>query len=189
LPASSERVTLVIAGRAAPGAIVELLRKSERHDQAVAGPSGQFVMIPPRLPPGDYELTLRSRLPDGTLATSKQGVAIALGEVASNAGAVQSQAQVRLNVPETTVANQFWQDHLGRSSQARQLSQPPLHIAKRQDVGVSQLLHAAAAPLSDGGSSSATVGPKIATTVVSPGDSLWRISRAKYGVGTRYAVG
>jgi nucleoid-associated protein YgaU len=34
----------------------------------------------------------------------------------------------------------------------------------------------------------ATVGPKIATTVVSPGDRLWRISRATYGAGTRYAV-
>ena len=51
----------VIAGRAAPGAIVELLRNGERHDQAVADQSGQFVMVPPRLPPGDYELTLRSR--------------------------------------------------------------------------------------------------------------------------------
>src|SRR5258708_2953091 len=32
------------------------------------------------------------------------------------------------------------------------------------------------------------VEPKITTTVVSRGDSLWRISRVTYGVGTRYAV-
>src|SRR5258708_38582099 len=31
------------------------------------------------------------------------------------------------------------------------------------------------------------VEPKITTTVVSHGDSLWRISRVAYGVGTRYA--
>jgi len=37
----------VIAGRAAPGAIVELF--GERHDRAVADQSGQFVMVPPRL--------------------------------------------------------------------------------------------------------------------------------------------
>jgi nucleoid-associated protein YgaU len=28
----------------------------------------------------------------------------------------------------------------------------------------------------------------IATTIVSRGDSLWRISRATYGAGMRYAV-
>jgi hypothetical protein len=40
----------VIAGSAAPGAVVELLRNGERHDQAVADQSGNFVMVPPRLP-------------------------------------------------------------------------------------------------------------------------------------------
>jgi nucleoid-associated protein YgaU len=178
----------VIAGRAGPGAIVELLRNGERHDRVVADQSGQFVMVPPRLPPGDYELTLRSRQPDGKQATSKQSVVVALAEVESNSGAVRSRAEVPFNVPETVGANRSVLDQAGRSSQARQLSQPPLHIVKRQDVAVSQLLYATAAPLSDGGSSSAVVGPKIATTVVSRGDSLWRISRVTYGAGTRYAV-
>jgi nucleoid-associated protein YgaU len=36
-------------------------------------------------------------------------------------------------------------------------------------------------------SPSAVVVPKIATTTVSRGDSLWRISRLTYGAGTRYA--
>jgi hypothetical protein len=49
----------VIAGRAAPGATVELLRNGELHNRAVADRSGQFVMVPPRLPPGTYDLTLR----------------------------------------------------------------------------------------------------------------------------------
>jgi hypothetical protein len=68
----------VIAGRAAPGASVELLRGGELHDRVVTDQSGQFVMVPPRLPPGDYELTLRSRQPDGKQATSKQRVVVAL---------------------------------------------------------------------------------------------------------------
>ena len=55
----------VIAGRAAPGATVELLRDGEVHDRAVADKSGQFVIVPPKLPPGTYDLTLRSRAPDG----------------------------------------------------------------------------------------------------------------------------
>jgi nucleoid-associated protein YgaU len=179
----------VIAGRAAPGAIVELLRNGGRLDEAAADRSGQFVMVPPRLPPGDYELTLRSRLPDGTVATSKQGVMVALAETESSSGVNRSRAEVPLNVPETAATNRLSLDRAARSSQARLLSQPPLHIAKRQDVAVSELPRAtAAARLSDGGSSSPVVEPKITTTVVSRGDSLWRISRVTYGVGTRYAI-
>src|SRR5207247_7627596 len=68
----------VIAGRAVPGATVELLRNGELHDRAVADQSGQFVIVPPRLPSGTYDLTLRSRQPDGKQTTSKQNVAVAL---------------------------------------------------------------------------------------------------------------
>jgi nucleoid-associated protein YgaU len=148
----------VIAGRAAPGAIVELLRNGERQDRAVADPSGQFVMVPPRLPPGSYELTLMSKLPDGTLATSKQGVVVAVDEGKSSSGGLQSHVEVPFNVTETTATNR-------------------------------QLPHTTAASvLPDEGPLSAVVGPKIATTVVSRGDSLWRISHAIYGAGMRYAV-
>jgi len=68
----------VIAGTAAPGASLELLRNGEVHDRTVADRSGQFVMVPPQLPPGDYELTLRSTQPDGKQATSQQSVAVSL---------------------------------------------------------------------------------------------------------------
>jgi LysM domain-containing protein len=68
----------VIAGRATPGASVELLRNGKVHDRAVADASGQFAMVPPRLPPGDSELTLRSRRPDGMPAISKDSVVVAL---------------------------------------------------------------------------------------------------------------
>jgi nucleoid-associated protein YgaU len=179
----------VIAGRAAPGAIVELLRNGERHDRAVADQSGQFVMVPPRLPLGDYELTLRSRHPDGKQATSKQSVVVALAGVESSSGAVRSRAEVPFNVPETVRANRSMLDQAVGSSQAYQPSQPPLQNTKRQDIAISQLPHATAAtPLSDGSSPSIVVVPKLATTVVSPGDSLWRISHVTYGAGMRYAV-
>lgn len=115
-------------------------------------------MVPPRLPSGNYELTLRSKLPDGTFATSKQGVVVAVEEVKSSPGGLQSHAEVPFNVTETTGTNR-------------------------------QLRHTtAASPLPDGGPLSAVAGPKIATTIVSRGDSLWRISRVIYGAGTRYAV-
>ena len=170
----------VIAGRAAPGAIVELLRNGEFHDRAVADQSGQFVMVPPRLPPGEYELTLNSRQPDGRRATSKHSVAVALTEVEST-GAVRSRAEAPSNVPETVEANRSVPDQAIGTSQG----QP----SQRRDIAVLQQPHATAAtPLSDGSSPSGVVVPKIATTVVSRGDSLWRISRVAYGAGIRYAI-
>jgi hypothetical protein len=85
----------VVAGRAAPGAIVDLLLNGDRRYQAVADQSGQFVMIPPQFSPGDYELTLRARQPDGTQASSKQSVMVVVNEIGSGAtGVVQSQLKV-----------------------------------------------------------------------------------------------
>jgi len=52
-----------------------------------------------------------------------------------------------------------------------------------------QLAAAGTAVVPDSGSPSSTVVvPKITTTTVSRGDSLWRLSQASYGAGTRYAV-
>jgi len=155
----------VIAGTAAPGATVELLRGGEPYDRAVADGSGQFVMVPPRLPPGDYDLTLRSGEPGGTRAISKQSVAVALGDFKPSFGADRSRAE------ETVAPN-------------RSVAQ----TAGLQEIALSQLSRATAAALSDGDSSSAGVVPKTASTVVSRGDSLWRISRAAYGAGLRYAI-
>lgn len=68
----------VIAGRARPGATVELLRDGQVHDRAVADPAGEFVLVPPPLPPGNYDLTLRATRPDGQPVTSRESVAVAL---------------------------------------------------------------------------------------------------------------
>jgi LysM repeat protein len=149
----------VIAGRAAPGAVVELLLNGQPHHQEVADQSGLFVMVPARLPPGDYELTLRSTQPDGKQATSKQGVAVALHEVEPSSGALRSATEQQTVEATGSVSNQA--------------------------TGASQ---ASAAPLASEGSPSAGATPKAATKVVSRGDSLWRISRVTYGDGKRYAV-
>jgi nucleoid-associated protein YgaU len=141
----------VIAGRAAPGAVVELLRGGELYDRAVADDAGQFVMVPPRLPSGNYELTLRSRQPDGTQVTSKEKVVVAAGDIEPSSGPYRSRVEDRV-------------------------------AAK-----VSKLPNATAVTQSEGNSSSASVVPKTTHTIVS-GDSLWRISRAAYGAGQRYAV-
>jgi len=263
----------VIAGRMTPGATVDLLRNGELHDRAVADQSGQFAMVPPRLPPGTYELTLRSKKPDGKQATSKQSVAVALepspndrpvvalitpdkpsvmpsqpaapkpmagavvveavesepggklhvsgrarpsaavrlylndsfvasvttgadgrfavtikegvapgnyrvrlDEMESNSGAVRARAEVPFNVPDSAVTASV-------PAQATASKRPDTSAPQQP-----QLAAAAATVLPDGGSPSAVVVPKVATTTVSRGDSLWRISRLSYGAGTRYAV-
>jgi nucleoid-associated protein YgaU len=263
----------VIAGRAAPGATVELLRNGELHVSAIADQSGHFAMVPPRLPPGTYDLTLRSKQPDGKQATSKQSVAVVLepspnnrpivavmtpdkpsvvlpklaapkpitgtvvveaveiepggkfhvtgraspgatvrlylndsfvasvtagaderfsvtinkgvspgsyrvrlDEVESNSGAVHARAEVPFNVPDTVVT---------AFAPAQATS------SKGPDIAASQLPQPATAmstALTEGGAPSAVVVPKITTTTVSRGDSLWRISRLTYGAGTRYVA-
>jgi nucleoid-associated protein YgaU len=261
----------VIAGRATPGATVELLRNGELHDRAVADQSGQFAMVPPRLPPGTYDLTLRSRQPDGKQATSKQSVAVALepspndrplvalmtpdkptvmpsqpaaakpmagalvveavesepGGKLHMSGRARPGAAVRLYLNDSFVASvtasadgrfavtinegiapgsyRVRLDEVESNSGVRARAEVPFNVpdtaviasvpaqataSKRPDIAAAQqpqLATAAATVLPDGGSPSAVVVPKIATTTVSRGDSLWRISRLTYGAGTRYA--
>jgi len=275
----------VIAGRAVPGARVELLRNGELHDRGVADKSGQFVMVPPRLPPGDYELTLRSTLPDGRNTTSRESVVVALqpnlkdqpvvalmtpdkpgvvlskpvvpntvggqvavdmveteptgklyvsgrsppgaavrlylndsyrasttaaadgrfaftvkegvrpggyrvrlDEVESGSGAIRSRAEVPFNMPETVAAIGAGSNRSGEDAKALQPSRNPPRVAKPQDMARAAESQATAAVAADAASPSAVVVPKVTTTVVSRGDSLWRLSRAAYGTGERYSV-
>jgi nucleoid-associated protein YgaU len=172
----------LIAGRAAPGASVELLRDGELHDRVVADQSGQFVMVPPRLAPGDHELTLRSRQPNGEQTTSKQSVVVVT---------LQSNLEVRSVVPvmRPDKANVVLSKLVAPTSIGSPVVEEMVEVAKQQDIAGSGEPHAAAVTaVSEGGSPSVVAVPKITSTVVSRGDSLWRISRASYGTGRRYAV-
>jgi nucleoid-associated protein YgaU len=260
----------VIAGRAAPGATVELLRNGEVHDRAVADQSGQFVIVPPRLPSGTYDLTLRSRQPDGKQTTSKQNVTVALEPQATDrpvvalitpnkptimlsqpeaakpaAGAVvvaaveiepggkfhvsgqaRPGAALRLYLNDSFITSvtaaadgrfavtinegvapgsyRVRVDEASSSGSVRARAEVPFSVpdtmvtasvpaqataSRRSDSAAPQLAAAGAVVLPDGGSPSSTVVvPKITTTTVSRGDSLWRLSQLSYGAGTRYAV-
>ena len=168
-----EGADAVIAGRAAPGAIVDLLRGDERLDRAVADASGQFVMAPSHLPDGSYELTLNTRLPDGTVTSSKQGVKVTVNDVGASSRAAQSRAEY---IPES-------------SSQTRPPLQPRSWDAKPQESVALKSVHASpGGSASEEGVSSPAVPPRNLTKVISRGDSLWRISRITYGDGTRYAI-
>jgi len=98
---------------------------------------------------------------------------VRLGEVPSNSGAVRGRAEVPLNVPDTVVT----------------ASAPVQSPASKRPNGVAAQPPQLAATAPPGAPSpAAVVVPKITTTTVSRGDSLWRISSLSYGAGKRYAV-
>lgn len=66
----------VIAGRAAPNTTVELLRDSVPIARALVDPSGQFAIVPPALPAGSSEITLRVAGADGQVRLSRDSVAV-----------------------------------------------------------------------------------------------------------------
>ena len=258
----------VIAGRAAPGATVELLRNGEVHDRAVADKSGQFVIVPPKLPPGTYDLTLRSKAAGrhgGHVQTARDGGAgaeidraagrgaghaeqthrraVATGCAKTGAGAVVVEtveiepggkfhvsgqarpgAALRLYLNDSFVTSvtagadgrfavtinegvapgsyRVRVDEASSSGTVRARAEVPFTApettasvsaqataSKRPDSAGPQLAAAGATVLPDSGSPPSTVVvPKIATTTVSRGDSLWRLSQVTYGAGMRYAV-
>jgi nucleoid-associated protein YgaU len=258
----------VVAGRAAPGSSVELLRDGQLHHSVLADESGHFVMVPPRLPPGNYALALRSRQSDGQLAMSKQSVVVSLepnlsdrpvvalmtpdkpsllvsqpSPTARTAGAVavdtveteaggklhvsghaQPGAAIRLYLNDSFVASvtagadgrfavtinkgvtrggyRVRLDEVDpNSGSVRARAEVPFNVpevvaasAKAQSTasqnipGAAQVTAAVASVEPEEDSLSAVVVPKITTTTVASGDSLWRISRLSYGLGKRYAV-
>lgn len=66
----------VVAGRAAPGASVELVLNGVRQSRVVADPSGLFALVPEPLPVGSHELSLQVTNGDGTRIRSQQSVTV-----------------------------------------------------------------------------------------------------------------
>lgn len=160
----------VIAGRATPGATVELLRNGEVHDRAIADQSGQFALVPPKLPPGNYELTLRAKRLDGKQTTSTQSVTVVLESKANEhpvVAVITPNTATTGSVPLPATAP--------KPSEALPASAPRLAA-----------VNGALLPAKD--SPASLVGPRITTATVSRGDSLWRISQRALGGGPRYSI-
>jgi LysM repeat protein len=157
----------VIAGRASPGANVELLRDGDVHSRIRADASGEFVMVPPRLPMGTYHLSLRSKQPDGTELSSGQTVIVSLAprleEVETSSAGVLARTEAPLNVPVPRAA--------------MKAATPP---------GQTEVAPVRTMSAEQGAALSNVVASKLATATVARGDSLWRISRNNYGVGEKY---
>ncbi|MGX7704168.1 LysM peptidoglycan-binding domain-containing protein [Methylobacterium sp. Gmos1] len=66
----------VLAGRGRPGAEVEVLRDGQPFARTKADEAGNFALVPPALPPGSHEITLRSTAPDGATAAGKASAVV-----------------------------------------------------------------------------------------------------------------
>ena len=146
------------SGRARPGGTVRLYLNEAFIASATAAADGRFAF------------TINEGISPGNYR-------VRLDEVDPKSGAVHARAEVPFNV----TAN----DITGSSATARAAAaKPPVIAAVEQP----QLAAAGTKVLSDEGSPTVVVVPKILTTKVSRGDSLWRISQLNYGLGTRYAT-
>lgn len=193
----------VIAGRATPGARVELLRDGKPLDAVVADASGQFVMTPPQLPAGSYELTLRARAADGTVTESGRTMPVTIAEAAppparptlvakQDARQETKQTEKPDDKPDVVAALPSASPRLA-SLPDRQAARPKLIGApKPKNLEPKTLAHAPAATAI----ASASPADVLATApaeaggsrVIARGDSLWALSRLAYGDGARYGA-
>lgn len=185
----------VIAGRAAPGARVELLRDGKPLDAVVADASGQFVMTPPQLPAGSYELTLRAKAPDGTVTESGRTMPVTIAEAPPRpVPAAKQEARLETKQAEKPDDKQDVVAALPSatprlaSGSDRPAARPRLSGAPKPRA----LAHAPA-PTTVASASPADVlipAPADAggSRIIAKGDSLWALSRLAYGDGARYAV-
>lgn len=176
----------VIAGRATPGAKVELLRDGKPLDTVVADASGQFVMMPPQLPAGSYELTLRAKSPDGTVTQSGRSMPVVIAEAAPPPARPAPVAR-----QETKQESEEKSDVVASVSD-RPAARPRLMGATKPRGASGVIARAPAATTVASASPAEIVGGAPAEAggnrVISRGDSLWALSRLAYGDGARFAV-
>ena len=182
----------VIAGQATPGAKVELLRDGQPLDTVVADASGQFVMTPPKLPAGSYELTLRAKAPDGTVTQSGRTMPVTIAEAAPPPARVAAPAVRQETKPDDK------SDIVASLPSPRLASAPERPAARPRTMGAAKPRLMATAPAASAGATVASASPSDVfngaaadaggSRVISRGDSLWTLSRLAYGDGARYAV-
>ncbi|WP_431205616.1 LysM peptidoglycan-binding domain-containing protein [Bradyrhizobium betae] len=184
----------VIAGVAVPGARVELLRDGQPLDAVVADASGQFVMTPPKLPAGSYELTLRAKAPDGTVTQSARTMPVTVAELAPpparQAPAARPEAkQAEKPDEKSDIVAALAAPRLSTASE-KSAARPRLTGAPKPRL----MAHAPAAPAATTVVSASTADvfntapAGTGSRVITRGDSLWTLSRLAYGDGARYAV-
>jgi nucleoid-associated protein YgaU len=182
----------VIAGRAAPGARVELLRDGKPIDSVVADASGQFVMTPSQLPAGSYDLTLRARAPDGTVTESGRTMPVTIAAAAPPPARTPPVAKQETRPAEKPDDRSDVVAALPSAS-PRLASAPEKQAARPKLTGAPKpkaFAHAANAIASASPAEALTAAPAEAggSRIIARGDSLWALSRLAYGDGSRYGL-
>ncbi|TQF33637.1 LysM peptidoglycan-binding domain-containing protein [Bradyrhizobium sp. UNPA324] len=181
----------VIAGQAAPGAKVELLRDGKPLDTVIADASGQFVMTPPQLPAGSYELTLRAKAPDGTVTQSNRTMPVTIAETPPPPARPAPVAKQEIR-PEPKQAEKVddKSDVVAAlpSASPRLASVPDRQAARKPKVMARAPAATTIASASPADALHAAPAEAGGSRVISRGDSLWALSRLAYGDGARYAV-
>jgi hypothetical protein len=140
----------VIAGRAAPGATIELLRGDQIHARAAADASGLFAIVPPPLPPGSHLVVLQSIAPDGTRQRSVQSVTVVITDA-------KTRPLVTLTTPDkpTVVLSN---------------PEPPAKVAEepKPETKTAEAQPAAPQPAQPGSQQQAGVAPTVSPPPVSP---------------------
>ncbi|WP_027533478.1 LysM peptidoglycan-binding domain-containing protein [Bradyrhizobium sp. WSM3983] len=185
----------VIAGQAAPGAKVELLRDGQPLDSVVADASGQFVMTPPKLPAGSYELTLRAKAPDGTVLQSSRTMPVTIAAAAPPPARVTAAAKQEVKSAEkpddkSDVVASLPAPRLASTSAARPrlMGTPKPRAMESRTMARMPAAGATVASASPAEVFNTTPAEAGGSRVISRGDSLWALSRLAYGDGNRYAV-
>lgn len=180
----------VIAGQAAPGAKVELLRDGQPLDSVIADASGQFVMTPPKLPAGSYELALRAKAPDGTIMQSSRTMPVTVTEAAPPPAWVAAAVKPGAKPPaksddKSDIVASLPAPRLASTAGARPrlMGTPKPRAMARMPAAATTV--ASASPAEVFNTTRAEAG---GSRVISRGDSLWALSRLAYGDGNRYAV-
>ena len=76
--------SIVIAGKAAPNAKVEIVTGARVIGRTIAGPDGDFaIIVDEPLKPGGYQLALRSTTPDNVVTTSLETAVVSIPETES----------------------------------------------------------------------------------------------------------
>ncbi len=113
----------VVAGRSRPGAEVEILRDGQPFARTKADEAGNFALVPPALPPGSHEITLRSTAPDGAKAAGRASAVVVVAQDRRTKPLVAVTAPGRptavLSLPDTAPKAEPGKSPTGKSPTAR----------------------------------------------------------------------
>lgn len=152
----------VIAGRAAPDAVVAVLADGHSLGSTRADSSGNWLLLPDRtLPPGPASLTLSAALPGGAVLAGRAPLRLTVPAAPAPAGQVPGAGAAATPVVLASKPTASAHGVLPSStSRAHPPYRPPYRTARWRN----------AEPL----------------LAVRPGQSLWRIARLHYGKGEDY---